>query len=229
MKDKDQKDVSKKVADASSVAARKPFGTSPGWGLWLSALGTSLLALVVYGCTLASYLYPGETAVLFTQWIGLDTLSLPIHPIWGGIMKTIGLTSAVRLNLLGLVCGVLSAGFLCYLVGFFVFQTIGQEDVIDHARATSLVAGVGAAVVFIFSTATWMTSTHLDVRQFDVTLALAAFMLYVPLVRFPRLTYILSPVIGFVVALGVVESAIFVPLVLVFLLALVATVVKNDF
>ena len=229
MKDKDQKDVSKKVADASSVAARKPFGTSPGWGLWLSALGTSLLALVVYGCTLASYLYPGETAVLFTQWIGLDTLSLPIHPIWGGIMKTIGLTSAVRLNLLGLVCGVLSAGFLCYLVGFFVFQTIGQEDVIDHARATSLVAGVGAAVVFIFSTATWMTSTHLDVRQFDVTLALAAFMLYVPLVRFPRLTYILSPVIGFVVALGVVESAIFVPLVLVFLLALVATVVKNGF
>ena len=229
MADSDQKKVSKKAGTSKSTAAQKPFGTSPGWGLWLGALGSSLLALLVYGCTLAPYLYPGESAVLFTQWIGLETQSLPLHPIWGGIMKSIGLTSAVRLNLLGLACGVLSAGFLCYLVGFFVFQTIGQEDVVDHARTTSLVAGVGSAVVFVFSTATWMTSTHLDVRQFDVTLALVAFMLYVPLVRFPRLTYILSPVIGFVVALGVVESVIFVPLVLVFLLALVATVLKNDF
>ena len=229
MADSDQKKVSKKEGASKSTAAQKPFGTSPGWWLWMGALGSSLLALLVYGCTLASYLYPGESAVLFTQWIGLDTLPLPLHPIWGGIMKSIGLTSAVRLHLLGLVCGVLSAGFLCYLVGFFVFQTIGQEDVINHARTTSLVAGVGAAVVFIFSTATWMTSTHLDVRQFDVTLALAVFMLYVPLVRFPRLTYVLSPVIGFVVSAGIVEGVVFVPLALVFLLALVATVVKNGF
>ena len=229
MADSNQKTVSTKAGTSNAIAARKPFGASPGWRLWLGALGSSLLALLVYGCSLASYLYPGESAVLFTQWIGLDTLPLPLHPIWGGIMKSIGLTSAVRLHLLGLVCGVLSAGFLCYLVGFFVFQTIGQEDVINHARTTSLVAGVGAAVVFIFSTATWMTSTHLDVRQFDVTLALAVFMLYVPLVRFPRLTYVLSPVIGFVVAVGIVEGVVFVPLALVFLLALVATVVKNGF
>ena len=229
MADSDQKTVSTKAGTSNAIAARKPFGTSPGWWLWLGALGSSLLALLVYGCSLASYLYPGESAVLFTQWIGLDTLSLPLHPIWGGIMKAIGLTSATHLNMLGLVCGVLSAGFLCYLVGFFVFQTVGQEDVANHARTTSLVAGIGAAVVFVFSTATWMTSTHLDVRQFDVTLALATFMLYIPLARFPRLTYVLSPVIGFVVAVGVVEGVVFVPLVLVFLLALVATVVKNGF
>jgi len=229
MADSDQKKVSTKSGGTNSIVPQKPFGTSPGWCLWLGALGSSLLALLVYGCTLAPYLYPGESAMLFTQWIGLDTLSLPFHPIWGGIVKAIGLTSAVHLNLLGLVCGVLSAGFLCYLVGFFVFQTVGQEDVAKYARMTSLVAGVGAAVVFVFSTTTWMTSTHLDVRQFDVAFALAAFMLYVPLVRFPRLTYVLSPVIGFVVAAGVVEGVVFVPLVLVFLLALVATVVKNGF
>lgn len=220
------------TADASGqkpAAEQKPFGASPGVWLWLGALSVSLLALVVYGCTLVRYLYPGESATLFTQWLGLESLPLPLHPIWGWAVKAIGGESAVSLNLFGLACGVLSAGFLCYLVGFFVFQTIGHEDAVKHARTASLLAGVGAGIVFIFSTTTWLTSTHLNVRQFDVFLALAVFMLYVPLVRFPRLTYLLSPVLGFVVAAGVVEGVVFVPLVPVFLLALVAAVVKNGF
>ena len=228
MADSEQKTVATN-ADAPKATEQKPFGTSPGGRLWLGALGVSLLALLVYGLTLSRDLYPGESAVLYTQWMRLETLSLPLHPIWGGIVKSIGLTSAVGLNTLGLVAGVLSAGFLCYLVGFFVFQTIGQEDSIKHAGTASLLAGVGAAVVFVFSTTTWMTSTHLDVRQFDVAFALALFMLYVPLVRFPCLTYYLSPVIGFAVAAGLVEGVIFVPLMPVFLLALVAAVVKNGF
>ena len=63
----------------------------------------------------------------------------------GTVVKAIGGGSAVGLNTLGLVGGVLSAGFLCYLVGFFVFQTIGQEDTVKHARVASLIAGGGAA------------------------------------------------------------------------------------
>ena len=217
-----------RVAKKSSVEA-KPFGTSPGGLLWLGALGASLFALVLYGLTLARYLYPGESALLFTQWKGLDVLSLPLHPVWGWVLKTLGCESAVALNTVGLVCGVLSAGFLCYLVGFFVYQSIGQEDSVKYARPASLLAGVGAAVVFVLSSTAWATSTHLDVRQFDVFLALAVFMLYVPLARFPRLTYALSPVLGLAVAVGIADGAVFVALVPVFLLALVATVVKNGF
>ena len=228
MADSEQKTVATN-ADAPKATEQKPFGTSPGGRLWLGALAASLFALIVYGLTLSRYLYPGESAALFTQWMGLETLSLPLHPVWGWVVKAIGGGSAVGLNTLGLVGGVLSAGFLCYLVGFFVFQTIGQEDTVKYARTASLLAGVGAAVVFIFSTTTWMASTHLDVRQFDVAFALAAFMLYVPLVRFPRLTYVLSPILGFVVAVGLLEGVIFVPLMPVFLLALVASVVKNGF
>ena len=228
MADNEQKSAAAN-ANAPKATEQKPFGTSPGGRLWLGALGVSLLALVVYGLTLSRYLYPGESAALFTQWMGLETLPLPLHPVWGWVVKHVGGGSAVGLNMLGLVAGVLSAGFLCYLVGFFVFQAVGQEDSVKHAGAVSLVAGVGTAVVFIFSTTTWMTSTHLDVRQFDVAFALALFMLYVPLVRFPRLTYCLSPVIGFAVAAGLVEGVIFVPLMPVFLLALVAAVVKNGF
>ena len=230
MADNEQNNV--KAADAAaqkSGVEKKPFGTSPGGLLWLGALGVSLLALVLYGLTLARYLYPGESAQLFTQWKGLDVLSLPLHPVWGWLLTTLGCESAVALNLVGLVCGVLSAGFICYLVGFFVYQSIGQEDTVKYARPASLLAGVGAAVVFVLSSTAWATSTHLDVRQFDVFLALAVFMLYVPLVRFPRLTYVLSPALGLAVAVGVAEGAVFVALVPVFLLALVATVVKNGF
>ena len=65
----------------TSVVEKKPFGVSPGGMLWLAALGSSLLALLVYGCTLAQYLYPGESAALFTQWMGLESLHLPLHPV----------------------------------------------------------------------------------------------------------------------------------------------------
>ena len=230
MAEKEQKTAAAAVATAQKpVAELKPFGTSPGWQLWLAALGASLLALVVYGCTLAGYLYPGESASLYTQWMGFEAMSTPVHPVWGWVVRLFGGGSATVLNSLGLVCGVLSAGFLCYLVGFFVFQTIGQEDAVKFARTASLIAGCGSAVVFIFSMAAWNTSTHLDVRQFDVFLALAVFMLYVPLVRFPRLTYGLAPVLGLAVAVGMVEGVVFVPLGAVYLLALVAAVVKNGY
>ncbi len=230
MAEKDQKNaVAVNATAKKTVAELKPFGSSPGWQLWLASLGASLLALVVYGCSLADYLYPGESAALFTQWKEIEILSLPIHPVWGWVVSSFTGISATSLNSLGLVCGVLSAGFLCYLVGFFVYQTISQEDTVKHVRAASLIAGCGSAVAFIFSIAVWNTSTHQDVRQFDVFLALAAFMLYIPLVRFPRLTYVLAPVIGFAVGVGLLEGVLFVPLTAVYLLALVAAVVKNGF
>ena len=230
MAEKDQKNaVASNATDKKTVAEQKPFGSSPGWQLWLASLAASLVALAVYGCTLAGYLYPGESASLYTQWTGIEMLSLPIHPVWGWVVSSFSGVSATSLNSLGLVCGVLSAGFLCYLVGFFVYQTISQEDTVKHVRAASLVAGCGSAVAFIFSIAVWNTSTHQDVRQFDVFLALAVFMLYIPLVRFPRLTYVLAPVIGFAVAVGLLEGVVFVPLTAVYLLALVAAIVKNGY
>ena len=60
MADKDQKNsVASDATDNKTVAELKPFGSSPGWQLWLASLAASLVALAVYGCTLAGYLYPG--------------------------------------------------------------------------------------------------------------------------------------------------------------------------
>lgn len=214
------------------MADYKTFGEKVGMRLWLCALGASLVALVVYAFTLAGYVFPGESAHLFTQWAGMDALSEPVHPLWGAVVKAVGggsfpASMAVRLNLVSLVCGVLSAGFVCYLVGFFVFQTISQEDTMKFARGAATAAGIVAAFAFIFSTAIWQASTHLEFRLFDVFWALAAFVLFVPMARWPRLGMPLSLLLGLAVAAGLVESVIFVPLTLAYLLALIVTVVKT--
>ena len=63
--------------------ARKALAVSLGMRLWLCALGSSLVALVVYGLTLAGYVFPGESAHLFTQWMGMDALAAPGGPLHG--------------------------------------------------------------------------------------------------------------------------------------------------
>jgi hypothetical protein len=104
----------------------------------------------------------------------------------------------VRLNMLSLVCGVLSAGLLCGLVGFFVHQTIHHEDTAKFARGAALFAGIGASFVFVFSAAAWQTSTHLDYNMFDVCLALIVLAVFIPAIRWPKL----MPLWAAIVAVG---------------------------
>ena len=42
-------------------------------------LGVMGAALATFALTFSSYFYPGETASLFAQWMGMDALSLPVH------------------------------------------------------------------------------------------------------------------------------------------------------
>ncbi len=204
-----------------------------GLRLWLAAIGVSLVALVVYSLTLAGYVFPGESTSLFTQWMGMDALDAPKSPIWGAVVKAVGGMSypasvAVRMNLVSLVCGVLSAGFLCGLVGFFVRVSVRQEDTVRLVGGASTLAGLVAGLVFVFSTTVWQTSTHLEYRLFDVFLALLAFTLFMPMRRWPRFLPAFAALLGVGAGLGLVESVIFVPLLPVLLLCLVVTAVKTN-
>jgi tetratricopeptide (TPR) repeat protein len=167
------------------------------------------------------------------QWNGMDALSFPSHPLWGRFVRFFAGMSfpaamAVRLNMLSLMAGVLSAGLVSLFVSFFVWQTISNEDSIKHARGASLAAGTVAAFAFIFSTAVWQASTHLDYRMFDVAMALLLFALFLPMTCWPKTTIPLSILLGFGVAAGVVESVIFFALMPVYVMALVVVNVKND-
>lgn len=214
-------------------SVRKAPAVALGARLWLCALGASVVALVVYGLSLANYVFPGESAHLFTQWMGMDALAAPVHPIWGAVVKFVGGMSvlssvAARLNAISLVCGMLSAGFLCALVGFFVLNTATHEDTQPNASGAACLGGLAAAFAFIFSTAVWQSSTHLDINVFGVFCALAVFMLFIPMARFPRLTVLFAMAIGAGVGAGLVESPIFATLAPVYLMAVVVTALRND-
>ena len=204
-------------------------GPVVGGRLWLCGLGAALAAALVYALTLAGYMFPGESAHLFTQWMGLDALDVPQHPVWGWAVKAVGgvVAGVTGLNAFSLACGALSAGLLCVLVGFFVRLTVGQEDAVRFAGGAASLAGSVAAGVFIFSTAVWQASTHLEFRMFDVMLALALFALFIPMTARPRLHVPLVVLLAVGCAVGVVESPIFVPLLAVYLFCVVAACVRN--
>ncbi len=207
-----------------------------GWRLWLAAAVASLIALGVYSLTVAGYLFPGSATSLATQWMGMDALELsarePIHPLWGQLIKLVGggtflAGTGLRLNLLSLVCGVLSAGLLCGLVGFFVYQTIHHEDTIKFARGAALLSGLCASFVFIFSTAVWQSATHLDYNQFDVFLALLVFSLFIPAIQWPKTLLFCVAVIAVGFAAGLMECEMFLPLLPLCLLLIVVASVKT--
>ena len=200
--------------------------------LWMYALGAALAALAVYAATVAGYVFPGESTHLFTQWMGMDALENPVHPVWGWLVKTVGgwtapASTALRMNMLSLVFGVVSTGLVCLLTGFFVSMTVKNEKSLTSVNGASVVAGLVAAAAFMFSSAAWDTSTHLDYQSFDVFMALALFSLFIPMARNVALQPALAALLGVGVAAGLVESPIFVPLVLLYLLSLIVTSVKS--
>ena len=214
-------------------SARKVLAVSLGTRLWLCALGSSVVALVVYALTLAGYVFPGESAHLFTQWMGMDALEVPLHPVWGAVIRLVGGSAmsgavATHLNMVSLACGALSAGLVCALVGFFVLCTASHEDSLPHASGAACLGGLVSAFAFIFSTAVWQSSTHLDFNVFAVCLALVVFALFIPMAHVPRLTAPLSALVGVGVGVGVVENPVFVALVPVYLVSVVVMSVRND-
>ncbi len=201
--------------------------------LWLASGVLMLLAAGIYALTLATYVFPGESAHMVAQWTGTDSLSFPEHPVWGRLVSAVaGMTftasTALLVNLTSLFSGVISAGLICWLVAWFVHQTIRQEDTLKHSGGAALVAGVSASLVFIFSTAVWQTSTHLDYRVFDIAFALAIFALFPLAALSGRFCWVATAVIGFAAGAGIAESVIFVPMVFLYLLALIVLAVRTE-
>ena len=199
---------------SSDYHHEKTLGTST----LFCVLGVMLAALATFGLTFSSYFYPGESASLFAQWMGMDALALPSHPFWASIVRLFaGETySAQTINVLSLVCGVLSAGMLSTLVAFFVRNCVTGEDTIRHRETASNVAAVFAGFVFITSTAVWQGSTHLEYRMFETFFALLVFMPILLLHRLPNAVLPVATIVGAAAGVGIVEDAIFLPLISVY-------------
>ena len=198
----------------------------------LVSLAVAGIAAIVYGLTLATYVFPGDSARLLVQWAGIDTLAFPEFPLWGFFVKLFGgagaLTSvAVRTNALSFVCGVVSAYLICRLMAFTVWQAATQEDSIKFAKGAAIAAGLVSSLAFVFSTAVWQSSTHLEHRIFDVMWALLTMRVVILAAGRPRMAFPVAILAGVFVALGLVESPIFVACSIAVFFAFMLVLVKN--
>ena len=198
----------------------------------ISALSVAGVAAAVYALTLANYVFPGDSARLLVQWAGIDVLAFPEFPLWGYFVKLFAgggdLSSvAFRANALSLVCGVVSAYLICRLMAFAVWQTVSHEDSIKFVKGASVAAGVVAALTFVFSTAVWQSSTHLEHRIFDVMWVLLTMRVILFAARRTRYSLPVAIVSGAFVAMGLVESPIFVPCSFAIFFAFMLVLVKN--
>ncbi len=201
-------------------------------GSVVAALAVAAIAAAAYTLTLAGYMFPGDSARLLVQWTGIDALEFPEYPLWGYFVRLFGdagpLSSvAFRTNLLSLVCGVVSAYLICRLMAFAVWQTVAHESCVRFSKVAALSAGVVASLVFTFSTAVWQSATHLEHRIFDVMWALVAMRTVLFAAGRPRLALPVAMAAGAIVALGLVESPIFVPLSVVVFFSFLLVLVKN--
>ena len=198
----------------------------------LAALAVAGVAAVVYAITLATYVFPGDSARLLVQWTGIDTLAFPDFPLWGYFVKLFGgagalASAAIRANALSLVCGVVSAYLICRLMAFAVWQIASNEDSVKFAKGAAVSAGLVASLSFVFATAVWQSSTHLEHRIFDVMWALVTMRVVLLAAGRPRLAIPIVILAGVCVALGLVESPIFVPYSIAVFFALMLVLVKN--
>ena len=198
----------------------------------IAALCVAGVAAIAYALTLADYVFPGDSARLLVQWTGIDTLDFPEFPLWGYFVKFFGGAGALasvafRTNLLSLVCGVVSAYLICRLMSFAVWQSVSQEDCLPHSSAAAVAAGVVAALAFVFSTAVWQSATHLEHRIFDVMWALVTMRVVMFAAGHPRLSIPIAVLAGVCVAMGLVESPIFVPYSIAVFFAFMLILVKN--
>ena len=197
-----------------------------------ASLAVAGVAAVVYALTLATYVFPGDSARLLVQWVGIDALAFPEFPLWGFFVKLFGgagalTTVAVRANALSLACGVVSAYLICRLMSSVVWQVTTQEESMRFSKGASLAAGLVASLAFVFSTAVWQSSTHLEHRIFDVMWALVTIRVVMMAAGHPRLVYPIAILSGVCVALGLVESPIFIPCSIAVFFAFMLVLVKN--
>lgn len=151
---------------------------------WIT-VGLGLVALAVYAMTLSYGVYPGESAQLTAQAAGLDSASLPLHPIWSWLISKIAsvqfMDIAVRLNLFSMLCTVFSGMLLYRIMRFFVKDIIIEEYSVEYSERTAMLAGAVTTVAYLFSMPVWQSATRLQYQSFDMLLlfsSVTALMLY---------------------------------------------------
>jgi len=172
---------------------------------WAIAGALGAVAAVFYFASMAGCAFPGEGAHLMALWRGLDSAAVNPHPLMAVFARLLGSSNA-----LGPVCGVASVVSVYHLTAFFVRERINGESIAQYADVASRIAGVVAAVLFMFAPAVREASTHLSSFGFDAAWALCSSLLFVAYARAGKGVGRLCPALaGVLFALGLADSPVF--------------------
>jgi tetratricopeptide (TPR) repeat protein len=193
------------------------------------SLGLGVLATVVYGLTVSRGVYPGESAHLMAGYSGIETLDLPLHPIWGMIVTWLSGVSVfslpLRLNLISVLCSVVSVVLVYRLMSFLIEDIIYEEYSVEYAPRVAVWAGVVSALAFMFAVPVWQAATRLQYQSFDLMMMLVVVhLLTLYSVSRWRVFLVLFALLS---GAGVVESANFIALAPVLLAFLIYVLWKS--
>jgi tetratricopeptide (TPR) repeat protein len=175
---------------------------------WAIAGALAVLAALVFLPGLAGYVFPGESAVLTCQWLGLDVSSANAYPLMATFAKVFGVG-----NHLAPICAIIAVVTLYHLASTYIRSCVGGEHTAADASMFGRIAGAAAAVSFIFASATIYAATHLEPRLFDAAWALVALSVALPFAVLPPAVAWLAPVaMGAMSGAGVGDSISFVML-----------------
>ena len=190
--------------------------------IWDWAVGAALAALaaLVYFLSMATYVYPGESAHLQVVWRGLDVASSTPYPLMAIFARPLGCGNAIA-PLLGIAAVALL--YLCTLV--FSRRCVFGEEADFSAVPVSRIAAAATALVFLFTPAVRSAATHLEPRLFDAVWALVvvAVLLGYAGARRRLWAYLGVALIGVLAAAGYCDSVLFAVLIPALLFAAVRT------
>lgn len=189
---------------------------------WIIAAGLGVLAAILYFASMANYVFPGEAARLQVLWSKLDIANVNPSPLMEIFTRFLGF------DIISPVIGVVAVITLYHLVSFFVRERIGGEMVEKWSVPASRFAGVVAAVVFMLTPAVRGAATHLSARMFDAAWALVIASLMIPASRLSKkFTPLFALLIGALSGLGLADSALFIALIPLYIVAVAVVDLKR--
>ena len=170
------------------------------------------VAVIVYGLTMATGVFPGESAALLAAVSGFNPMDTPFHPVFCAITSWFSTlpvsTLPVRMTVFSLICSVLAVVLVYRVVSFFIRDVITEEEASEHAPRVAMMAGALAAVAFLFSAPVWNAATRFHYQSFDALLPLLAAQMLVWFAE--RQWRVLLVLFAVLCGVGVAETALFI-------------------
>jgi len=171
-----------------------------------------LAALALYGVTLLTYAFPGDSANWMAIAAGVDVRDVPSHPVFTLLGKWLSLCPvgplALRLNALAALAGALTLGWVYKLVWFLTFEAMREQSATMRASRNAHFGGCVAAVTVAGSLPFWMAATRFRPEIFDTALLLGCAHLLVAYARSTHRGWLY--LFGALYGVGVAESPLFI-------------------